>query len=139
MSAPFFVRLETAEHRLDPGYQLLGIKGFDHIIVRTQLQSQDLVENLALGGKHDDGDVGALADFPTDLVAVHAGKHQVEKDQVRGEGVEAPKSRLAVANDPGVETFFGEIEGDELCDIAVIVHNHDFLFCCHFPAPRFTS
>ena len=31
------------------------------------------------------GTLDLLADFPADLIAVHAGKHQVQKDQVRAE------------------------------------------------------
>ena len=120
------VWLEAAQHCFDPGYQLLGIKGFDHIVVSAQLQSQDLVEDLALGGKHDDrGRWNVWRISLTDLIAVHAGKHQIQKDQVRVRRCQMLcRACLAVVNDLWCRRHsFGEVEGDQLCDIAVIVHN----------------
>ena len=39
-------RLETPQYRLDTGYQFLGVKWFDHIIIRAQLKPQHLIEDL---------------------------------------------------------------------------------------------
>ena len=73
-------RLVPAQHRFDPGHQFFGIKGLFDVVVRAQFQPQHFVKNLPLGGEHDNGDAGAAADFPADLVTVDAGKHQVQQD-----------------------------------------------------------
>jgi hypothetical protein len=38
----------AAHHRFDSCHNLLGVKRFDHVIIRSQLQTQNLVEGLAL-------------------------------------------------------------------------------------------
>ncbi len=56
--------LVAAQDGLYPGHQLLGVEGLYHIVVGSQLQPQDLVEDLSLGRKHDDGDLGDGAQLP---------------------------------------------------------------------------
>ena len=47
-------RFVTAQNCFDTGYQFLGIKGLFHIVIGTELQSQNLIKDLALGREHDD-------------------------------------------------------------------------------------
>ena len=69
--------LIAAQDRFYPGYQFLGVKWLDHVVISTQFQTQDLVEDLTFCGKHDDRHLGAGTQLPAYLVAVHAGKHQI--------------------------------------------------------------
>ena len=44
------VGIGAAHDRMDPGQQLLHLKGFGHIVVRSHLQAVDLIVGLALRG-----------------------------------------------------------------------------------------
>ena len=124
--------MAPAQHCLDPGHQFLGIKGLDHVVVSPQLQPQDLVKDLALGGQHDNGNLGRGPQLPAHLVSVHAGKHQIKKDNVGIKFGKHPESLLPVIYDQGFITFFYKIERDQLRDIDIIVNNEHPLFFCHF-------
>ena len=124
-------RLVAPENSLHPGHQLLGVKGLDHIVVGAQLQSQNLVKNLSLGGEHDNGYLGGGAQLPAHLVAVHAGKHQVKENEVWLKDREHLQGLLAVAYNLRLIALLGQIQGDKLRNIFVVIHNEDFLFFCH--------
>jgi hypothetical protein len=47
----------AAEHRLDPGEELAGVVGLGDIIVGADLESDDLVDVVAVGGEHDDAGI----------------------------------------------------------------------------------
>ena len=70
----------AAQDRADARDDFFRLEGLDHIVVGAQLQTEDLVEDLALGGDHDDGTVGGLADLAAYLPAVHLGQHDVQQD-----------------------------------------------------------
>jgi hypothetical protein len=116
----------AAQHRLDPGDNLLGLKGFYHIIVRPQLEAEHLVEHLALGGEHDDGALGFFADFAADLPAVELRHHHVEQDQIRLFGVKQFKGFHAVRRDDRVKAFLFEIQTQQFADVGVVIHHHNF-------------
>ena len=69
--------LVAAEYGFNPGNQFFGVEGLNHIVVRTQLQSQHLVEDFSFGGEHDDWNLGGSPQLPADLVAVNARQHQI--------------------------------------------------------------
>ena len=96
----------SAQHRLDTGHQFLGVKGLDHIVVGSQFQPQHFVEDLSLGGEHDDGDLRGGPQFPAYLISVDAGKHQVQKDDVGFKFREYPQSLFSIQNNHGLVTFF---------------------------------
>ena len=104
--------LVTAQHCLDAGNQFLGIKGFYHIIISPQLQSQYLVENLSLSGQHYDRYLGGSAQLPADLITVYTGKHQVQQYQVGLEFRKYLKGFLAVPHNHCLITLFHQVEGD---------------------------
>ncbi len=115
--------LIAAQYRLDPGHQLLGIKGLDNVVVGAQLQAQYLVKDLALGGEHDDGRGGFGPDLPADLIAVDARKHQIQQNQIRLEAVKDRQGFLPVIYNHGFITFFCQIQRDKLCDIGVVIYD----------------
>ena len=74
----------AAQQVVYPGTQDRQGEGLGHIVVRPQLQAQDLVGLLLPGGKHQDGDRRAgLPKLPAHIKAVHLRQHQVQQDQVR--------------------------------------------------------
>ena len=87
---------EAAQHRLDAGQHLAGAEGLYDVIVRAQLQAQDAVDLLALGGEHDDRQAAGLADGAADVDARHAGHHQVQHHHVRMEALHHLQGLLAV-------------------------------------------
>ena len=115
--------LVAPQHGLYPGHQLLGIKGLDHIVVSPQLKPQHLVKDLALGGEHDNRDLGAGAQLAAHLIAVHAGKHQIKENQVRVEDRENVQRLLAVPHDLRFKAFLCQIQGNELRNVVVIVYD----------------
>ena len=61
-----------------------------------------------------------MPDFAADLVAVHAGQHQVEQNQVRLEGVKLPDSLFSIVYNFCVIAFLGQIERNQFCDIVIV-------------------
>lgn len=72
-----------------------------------------------------------MPDFAADLVAVHAGQHQVEQNQVRLEGVKLPDSLFSIVYNFCVIAFLGQIERNQFCDIVIVIDDQNFLFGSH--------
>ena len=72
-----------------------------------------------------------MADLATYLIAVNAGKHQIQKNQIRVEGLKFFQSQFTVIYNLCFETFFGKIQRNQLCNIIVVIDNEDFLFGTH--------
>ena len=123
--------LIAAQHGLDPGYQLLGVEGLDHVVISAQLQSQDLIKNFALGGKHDDRNLGGGPQLTAHLVAVDTRKHQIQQDQVRLKFREDLQGFLAVIDNIGFVAFFHQIERNQLCDVLIVIYNQNPLLFSH--------
>ncbi len=67
---------------LDARDKHAGRKRLFDVVVRTQPQAADLVNVLAPGGYHQDGDIERLAQAAAHGKTVKPGQHQVEQDQV---------------------------------------------------------
>ena len=81
--------MASAEDGLDACEELADAEGLGDVVVGSELEAEDFVDLLALGGEHDDGDVHPLgSDSLADLEAVELGEHEVEDDEVGacGEG-----------------------------------------------------
>ena len=94
---------------MDPGQDLLHLKGLDDIIVGAPLQAGHLVLGLSLGREHDDGGLIALADLFQHGPAVHDRQHDVQQHQVRMEGAEQLHALSAVPGYRRVKSFFLQI------------------------------
>ena len=70
------------ELALDPRQHLNGVEGLGHIVVRPDVQPQDLVGVLALGGEKDDGDVLRLPQLGGGPNPVQPRHHDVHEDEV---------------------------------------------------------
>ena len=77
-----FRRLVTAQDCAHTRHQFFGVKGLHHIVVSAQLQPQNLIKDLALGGEHDDGGGRFGADFPAYLITVNPRQHQIQQNEV---------------------------------------------------------
>ena len=71
----------AAEHRLDPGDELVAVEGLGDIVVRPQLQAPDPLAGVALGGEHDDRRGGLLSDIVENGPTIPAGQHHIQYHQ----------------------------------------------------------
>lgn len=77
-------RIRAAQNALDAERKFARRKGLGHIVIGPQLEAEDAVHFVGLGGEHDDGDVlrgGVGFESLTDLKPAHAGEHQIEHDE----------------------------------------------------------
>ena len=77
------VAVRAAQERLDPAHQLAQAERLGQVVVRPELQPDDLVDLVVAGGQDEDGHLGAgRPEAPEDLEAVHPGQADVEDDEV---------------------------------------------------------
>src|SRR5690606_10873193 len=69
----------TTQHGFYPCHYFAGAEGLADVVVGAEFQAQQPVDFVDLGGNHDDGQAGGLADVLADFHAVLAGQHQVEQ------------------------------------------------------------
>ena len=127
-------RREARQQALDPGEQLGGMERLDQVVVRPGAEALDLLLHLALGGQHDDRDVGRRAllgpDLRRDLVSVDLGKHDVEQDQGGRLGAPQPESLGAVGRHEDLVAFLLEGVRQQPLHIRVIVDDEDLRGHC---------
>src|SRR5574341_2685598 len=78
----FCGKLGAAEDRAHARQQLGGRKGLDEVVVRPQVQALDAVLFLALGGQHDDRNIGEFTNSLTGGETVEARHHDVQQNQI---------------------------------------------------------
>ena len=108
---------------MDPGHDLLHLKGLDDVVIRPHLQAADLILQFPLGGHHDNGRLIGLPDLPTDPPAVQHRQHNIQQHQVRPEVVEQGDPQAAVPGHLGLKPLLLQVELEQLGDIAVIFHD----------------
>ena len=105
------------------------MEGLDQVVVGAGAQSADLLLDLALGGEHDDGNVGGAPllcpDLGRDLVAVELGEHDVEEDQVGRLGSPQAESFRAVGRDDDVVALLLQRVLQETLDVRVVIDDED--------------
>src|SRR5262245_29555219 len=63
----FLVRMRTsAEDRLHARDELTGLEWFRQVVVRTELEPEDSIGDIATSGQHDDRDAARFPHFPAD-------------------------------------------------------------------------
>ena len=122
-------RREAGQQALDPGQQLRRVERLDQVVVGTGAEALDLLLDLALGGQHDDRDVGRLAllrpDLGRDLVAVQLGQHHVEEDQVRPLGAPQPEAFGTIRRHDDVVALLLQGVLQQPLDIRVVIDDQD--------------
>ena len=118
--------LDVAGHEVRRGDELLGIEGLDDVVVGAALEALDDIRGVAFGREHDDRDSRLLANARADLDAVNAGKHKVEKNQVRLRESERLDSASAVGAEEGLEPFGAQHDSDHLRKSGVVVDYKNF-------------
>ena len=118
-----------------PGDELHGVE--DHIVIGAKFQSQDLIEDFAFGGQHDDGDVPAFPDFHGGVHAVQTGHHDIHEDQLDIRVLLQQFQRLeAVVGLQNLVALGCQVNIHGCRDFAVVVTNQNLL--CHDAALLFS-
>ena len=119
------IGVHAAQQRTGAGDQLARAERLDQIVVGAQLQADDAVLDLALGGEHDDGHVGVVADGAADTLARDAREHEVEDDQVEVVLGEFLQRLLAVADGGYPIVLALKICGYGIADGLLVLHQQD--------------
>ena len=97
------VAVRAPQERLDPAQELAQAERLREVVVRTELETDDLVDLVVTGGQHEDRHLGTgRADAAQRLEAVDAGEAHVEDDQVRGLAGRDLQALLAGSGDADV-------------------------------------
>ncbi len=97
------------------------------VVVRAQLEAEELVQLVVAGGQHDHRQVRIPADGPGDVEAVEAGQAEVEHDEIRPIAPDRGQGGLAVGRRAHGEPSVLEIVAGEVRDLRLIVHDEDRL------------
>ncbi len=117
---------------LYPEHQFLIIKGLGDIVIRPQLQPQDLAGALVVGGDEDHGGRPVqLLDRPENVVAIHIRQHNVQKDDIRllG-GISVHRLPAGISADRVVALQL-QVHPDQIDDTGLVIHDQNL----HFRSP----
>src|SRR5262245_40353473 len=77
--------LSPAQQSLDPYEKFRSFEGFREVVVRTGLETLNLVVEFCPGGEHKDRRQHAvLAEIPRHVKTASGRKHHVEHDEIEG-------------------------------------------------------
>ena len=95
------------------------------VVVGAELEPEDLVDLLGLGGEHDDRDRRARAQAPADLEPVDLRQHHVEHDEVERLLGEARERLAAVGRLHDLVAVLAQREGEQRLDRLLVVDEQD--------------
>ena len=102
--------LDPAQNSLDPGQEFFRFKWFLDIVICTEFETDDFVEGVSTGGKHDHRDTGGAADLAQHIVSILTRQHQVENDNIRRSLGENLHRMVAVITSDNLKTVFVKIQ-----------------------------
>ena len=117
----------TTQQGAHAGDELTGREGLDEVVVGTKLQADDAVLDLALGGEHDDGHVGGVADGAADALARQLGEHEVQDDEVEAVLLELLEGRLPVADTADPIALTLEVGRDRVANGLLVLDQQNLL------------
>jgi hypothetical protein len=94
----------AAKEGVDAGEQFAHAEGLGEVIIGAEIEADDLVNLLAFGREHQDGQGNLLcAELFADLVAAEARQHHVEQEQAGTVLAHGLEGLIAAAADGDVE------------------------------------
>ena len=118
----------TAEQSANARNKLARRERLDQIVVGSELEADNTVFDLALGGKHDNRHIRGVANGAANALTGNLREHEVEHDQVELMLLELLDSRLAVAHAHNPIALALEIGSDSVTDCLLILDQQN-LFC----------
>ena len=95
------------------------------VVVRAELEPEDLVQLVVAGGEHDDRHRALAAQAPAHLESVELRQHHVEDDEVERLGREPLERLLSVARGHDAKPLAFERIREELLDGVLVVDEED--------------
>src|SRR3982074_2365298 len=75
-------RLNPTQQGAHARHQLIGVEGFNNVVVGAAIEAGGFVDGLVARGEHQNGNGAFATNRTADLEAVAAGHHDVEDEQV---------------------------------------------------------
>ena len=119
---------EAPEQHADARHELAHRERLAEIVVRSELEAEDAVELVVLGGDEDDRErLGHRAQAAAELEAVHAGHEDVEDDEIGQalRGAERVPGGEAVGMLDDVVALAPQGEGDGFANVRLVVDDRD--------------
>ena len=116
-------RLQAFQDGVDAGHQLARAEGLGHIVVATDLETDDAVDLFVPRRQEQDRDFGGLAQLAADLQPVELRHIDVEHDQIRAFACEQRQSLGAVPRDAGLQPRLVEREVNDVPDVRIVIHD----------------
>ena len=118
-------RRRAAQNRLDAGEQLAQVERLGDVVVRADLEADDLVDGVPPAGHDDQAAVPVLAQLTRDREAVLAGQAEIQQDERRRIGRHQGEQRAPVVHlrDPVAVDL--QIACKQLGDVDFVVENGD--------------
>src|SRR6266545_514367 len=114
----------------DAGHQLAQGERLCDVVVSPDLEAEDPVDFLPLGGEHDDRRFDPLAaQLPADVQAAHARQHDVQEDQVRVLLDGEVDRGVAAAGFEDAVSLLLEVDLESLGDVLFVFYDQDLLHC----------
>ena len=79
-----------------PCHQLQRIKGLGHIVIRSDVQPEDLIRILRFGRQYNDGNAAVFPDFQCGMYSVQPRHHDIDNEQMDFIGLKRPDRLLPV-------------------------------------------
>src|ERR1700674_269516 len=119
------LRLGSPHYRIDAREHLTDREGLGGVVVRAELEPNDLVDLGVFGRDHDDRNAAAPPQRAAEVESAHAGQHQVQQDQVGLGGAIRTKARGAIARFLDRERRGDQVVLEHLADpLVVLDHEH---------------
>ena len=106
---------------MDPGEDFADAKGFGYIIVSTEIEADNGIDFLGLGGEKEEGDVFiGFTDSTADFVAIETWHHDVEADEVGGRLLVELPSCLAIGGGRDLEAILLKNSDESFAGVGVV-------------------
>ena len=119
---------DAAQEGLDARGKLAHGEGLGDVVVRAELQAEDLVHLVSPCGEHDDRDVAGHAvalEAPADLQAVDAGQHDVQQHKGRALHFAALERLFPGQGRDHVVSGRLQVKRDQFQNMDLIIHSQD--------------
>ena len=125
-----------AELRPDAGLELGERERLDQVVDGPGIEAADAILQLAAGGEHDHGQLGALGgEVAQHLHSAAAGEHEVEHHEVDVVTERELEAALAVERRSDLEPMDAETTVDEIHDSGLVLDQDDVRHAPHHTNP----
>src|SRR5438093_4294423 len=119
--------LGAAKHGAHAGYELFWAERLRDVIVRTDLQPDELVRFFAPAGQHHDWNVRLSAEGARDVEAIELRKTEIEHDEVWSLPARARERGRTVMRHDHRKTGMLQVVASELHDLGLVIDDQNLL------------